>query len=112
LIRAVEPLGGIERMRVRRVEARWAPRSAPPDARLAAGPALVCQALGVTRELDGHDLTSGVRLWIEAREPNAPAPTLLVGPRIGVDYAGEWAARPWRFGKAASPSLTRPFPLL
>ena len=36
---------------------------------------------------------------------------LLLGPRIGVDYAGpEWAGRAWRFGLAGSPALSRPFP--
>jgi DNA-3-methyladenine glycosylase len=106
LIRAIAPSEGIDRMRVRRgtVAARTS------DARLGAGPALVCQALGITRALDGHDLTRGERLWLEGGTSEPKLDDLLVGPRIGVAYAGEWASRPWRFGLRGSASLSRPFP--
>ena len=106
LLRAVEPLAGMELMRRR----RGAVGSAGSDARLAAGPARLCQAFGVTRHLDGHDLTAGRRLWLAAAPPDTEQPWILEGPRIGVEYAGEWAARPWRFGVAGSGSLSRPFP--
>lgn len=110
LVRAIEPLEGIEAMRARRAADRRAPRSATGDARLAAGPALTCQALAITRALDGLDLTSGEGLWVEAPQ-DLRAMGVLVGPQIGVDYAGTWAELPWRFGLAGSPSLSRPFPV-
>ena len=105
LIRAVAPLSGLAGMRERRG------RSAGPDERLAAGPARTCQALGIDRQLDGLDLVTDERLWL-ARDPAGPpdAADIVSGPRIGVDYADpEWSARPWRFGLAASPALSRPF---
>jgi DNA-3-methyladenine glycosylase len=106
LIRAIAPRDGIEAVRARRGPVG----SRIGDARLGAGPALVCQALGITRALDGHDLTIGERLWLESGDVAITSGDLLVGPRIGVDYAGEWASRPWRFGLRGSAALSRPFP--
>lgn len=109
LIRAVRPMLGLDLIRARRG------RPGDSDSLLAAGPARVCQALAVDRSLDGHDLTRGDALWIE--DPGADERERLLstglqsGPRIGVAYAGEgWADRPWRFGLAGDPSLSRPFP--
>ena len=108
LIRAVEPLAGIELMRKRRGPAAGA------DVQLAAGPARLCQAFDIDRRLDGIDLLTDERLWLAAPGPDdGPLPTRSVvveGPRIGVGYAGpEWALLPWRFGIAGHPSLSRPF---
>jgi DNA-3-methyladenine glycosylase len=108
LIRAIEPLAGVERMRERRGP------SAGADARLGAGPGRSCEALDIDRRLDGIDLLSDTRLWLAAgHTPGAePRDMIAAGPRIGVDYAGaEWAGRAWRFGFAGHPSLSRPFPV-
>lgn len=110
LIRALAPLEGVDRMRGRRGAA------AGPDARLAAGPARLCQALAVDRGLDGHDLTAGRDLWIADAPPDLAgalaARGIVTGPRVGVAYAGaDWANRPWRFGVRGHPSLSRPFPV-
>lgn len=110
LIRAVEPLEGIALMRRRRGAA------AGVDARLAAGPARLCQALDVDRSLDGHDLAAGTTLWIADAPPDRAAAItgrgVVTGPRVGVAYAGaDWAGRPWRFGVRGHPSLSRPFPV-
>jgi DNA-3-methyladenine glycosylase len=103
LLRAGEPVAGVELMRAR----RGRPRDA--DARLAAGPARLCQALAVDRTMDGHDLTIGRELWLSL--PGADEPVrdseIVVGPRVGVGYAGEWAARPWRFWIRGHPSVSR-----
>jgi DNA-3-methyladenine glycosylase len=105
LIRALEPVEGLELMRERRGEARG------PDARLAAGPARACQAFAVDRSFDGHDLLTPGRLWLAAPRTPVGDDDVISGPRIGVAYAGpEWASRPWRFGLAGSPALSRPFP--
>ena len=87
LIRALEIDEGRELARSRR-----GPR--PPDARLAAGPGNVGQALGIDRSSNGADLLDGP-IRIEPRT-GAPPP-IRTGPRIGVDYAGAWAARPMRY---------------
>lgn len=64
-----------------------------PQARLAAGPGNLAAAFGIDRNLNGADLLAGpIRI---ARAVSAP--TFARTPRIGVAYAGEWAARPLRF---------------
>ena len=70
------------------------------------GPGLVCSALHIDRASSGLDLTTS-NLHLEAA-PDVPDADVRVGPRIGVDYAGEWAARPWRFWVADSAHLSRP----
>jgi DNA-3-methyladenine glycosylase len=62
------------------------------------GPGRLCRTLAIDRTHNGLDLTDEgrSRLWIE-RRPGPPVGEIAASPRIGVDYAGEWAARPWRF---------------
>ena len=108
LVRAVQPIAGIERMR----RARGAAGS---DARVAAGPARLCEALGIDRSLDGLDLLTDDRLRLAAPGTGParlePGEQVVVGPRVGISYAGpEWATRPWRFGIAGHAALSRPFP--
>jgi len=74
LIRALEPLEGIESMRANRPGAR--------DRDLARGPGRVCAALGIGRELSGHDLCSGRTLWLEAMR-GRPA-DIVTSTRIGL----------------------------
>jgi len=100
LLRALEPIDGVDLMRMRRG------RPTDPDYRLASGPARLTQALAVTRTLDRHDLTTGEELWLEAGSAVAEE-SASVGPRIGVDYAGEWAGRPLRFWIAGNRSVSR-----
>jgi DNA-3-methyladenine glycosylase len=71
------------------------------------GPGKLCRALHITRAHNNADLIRGP-LWIEDR--GEPAPRVATTPRIGVDYAGEWATRPWRFVDADSPHLSRKLP--
>jgi DNA-3-methyladenine glycosylase len=100
LLRAIEPVIGVELMRSRRG------RETDPDARLGSGPARLCQAMAVDRSLDGHDVVSGQELWLSAGDPVSDD-AVAVGTRIGVDYAGEWANRPWRFWLAGSKSVSK-----
>jgi DNA-3-methyladenine glycosylase len=101
LIRAVQPLDGIDLMRTRRG------RASEAVARLCAGPARLCQAFAIDRHFDGRDLTAGQELWLAAAGI-LPAESVCSGPRIGVDYAGEgWADRPWRFWLAGNLSVSR-----
>jgi DNA-3-methyladenine glycosylase len=81
LVRALEPLEGI-------TERTW-------------GPGLLCRALHIDRRLNGVDLAGNV-LWLERARLRAPPLRVARSPRIGVDYAGEWARRPWRFFDRAS----------
>ncbi|TAJ34997.1 MAG: DNA-3-methyladenine glycosylase [Nitrospirae bacterium] len=67
------------------------------EAGLIDGPGRLCRHFEISRELNRHDLTLGKNLWLEERsEPIAPR-RIVAAPRIGVDYAGDWAEKPWRF---------------
>lgn len=94
LVRALEPTSGLETMRERRgLEAPGA---------LCSGPGKLCQALGISRALDGLPLDEPP-FELLAREGE---PALAVGPRIGITRAVE---QPWRYGLADSPFLSRRF---
>jgi DNA-3-methyladenine glycosylase len=74
-----------------------------PDTRLAAGPGNLGAAFGLDRSMNGADLLSG-----HVRLAPAEAPTRIIrSPRLGVDYAGDWAARPMRFSIADDPYRSR-----
>lgn len=68
------------------------------------GPGLACRALHVDRGLNGADLC-GERLWIE-RPPRPRNVRIARATRIGVDYAGDWADREWRFFDRHSPFVS------
>jgi len=104
LLRALEPVEGIERMRAHRSVKIAASRLRQID--LCSGPAKLAQALAIDRALDGADLITGQMLFIEHGQP-LPADRIAAGPRIGVDYAGEWAQKPLRFGVVGNPNLSR-----
>jgi DNA-3-methyladenine glycosylase len=72
-------------------------RAVEIEGRLIDGPGRLCRELDIDRTLNRLDLTSGESLWLEDR--NHPVSPLAVGafPRIGVDYAGLWAQKLWRF---------------
>lgn len=86
LIRAVEPVDGIELMKER--------RKSDLLRNLASGPGKLCQAFAVDRSLNGADLCDGV-LYVEDR--GEPTPKFRATPRIGVEYAGKWKDKPYRF---------------
>lgn len=97
LVRALALDEGVDVARRRR-----GPRAT--DHRLAAGPGNVCQALGIDRSLNGADLLDGPVRLEPAREPTAD---VARGARIGVDYAGPWAAEPLRFWVAGDRHVSR-----
>lgn len=100
LLRALEPLAGIELMRRRR-NARDL-----PTVTLARGPGNLCRALGIDRRHDGCDLTTGPIVILDA--PMARASLVAVSARVGVEYAGEHALRPWRFFLRHSLAVSAP----
>jgi len=61
------------------------------------GPGRLTRAFDIDRRLNRCDLTLGQSLWFEDRGEAVPTGLLHSHPRIGVDYAGEWAQKPWRF---------------
>jgi len=68
------------------------------------GPGRVCRFLEVDRTHNGLDVTLGTTLWIEAHGLTVSRQKTQALPRIGVDYAGEWAKKLWRFRLTAPPS--------
>ena len=95
LLRAAEPLGGLDRM----AELRGL-----DDSRLLlAGPGRLCQGLAITRQHDGTDLVSGPELRIERGRP-VPDGDVEAGPRVGLTVARE---HPWRFTIRGSRFVSR-----
>ncbi len=69
------------------------------------GPGKLTRVLNIDRSLNKLDLTRGDIMWLESRDAT---PDISVGTRIGIDYAGDDAKLPWRFGIAGSPFVSRP----
>ncbi len=84
LIRAVEPLSNVG-------DRTW-------------GPGLLCKAMHIDRKLSGADLCGG-SLWIEAQKA-AERSKIRRAARIGVDYAGTWADKRWRYFDDSSPYVS------
>ncbi|CAM5777204.1 putative 3-methyladenine DNA glycosylase [Labrys miyagiensis] len=94
LLRAIEPIAGIERMEER--------RGVTKRALLCSGPGRLCQALGLTGVQNGLALAHPpFELWRRAADP-----LIATGPRIGITKAVE---RRWRFGWDGSKFLSRKF---
>ena len=94
LLRAVEPLEGLELMRER--------RGGAGDRHLCAGPGRLCQALGITRaELDGRMMPGSAVMVLE---PDGWEGPVVATPRVGITKAIDW---PLRFAAAGSPWVSR-----
>jgi DNA-3-methyladenine glycosylase len=96
LVRAVRIVSGHDVVRRRRkgvAEKDWS-----------SGPGRVCSALGIGMQHYGNDLR-GDAIWLEDRGIKIPRGEIVAGPRIGIDYAGEWVHTPWRFVWAEQPGV-------
>lgn len=89
LIRGIEPLDGINDICVRK-------KISQPKKNMGIGPGNVSSCLGIKTELDKTDLT-GNKIWIEDRGIKVQQKNIIVGPRVGIDYAQEDAKLPYRF---------------
>ena len=94
LIRALEPTDGADIMRRLRVRKLSAERLRPTD--LCSGPAKLTEAMNIGRDLDGEDLVTSERLFVEPG-PAVAAENITSAKRIGIAYAKEWADKPLRF---------------
>ena len=94
LLRALEPIAGLDTMRAR--------RGVDDPRRLCSGPGKLAAALAVTGTLDGHALDAPPFALL----PRTAEPSIVTGPRIGITKAPD---EPWRFGLAGSHFLSRPF---
>jgi DNA-3-methyladenine glycosylase len=98
LLRAAQPLRGIESMRKRRPKAKR-------DVDLMNGPGKLCQALDIDRALDGVAL-DGNTLWLTGRDVEVHDDEIAVSPRIGVENSGEAAVWPLRFFLRGNPYVS------
>lgn len=97
LVRALEPVEGLDVMRRR--------RRGRSEYELTSGPGRLCLALGIDRKLDKADLL-GDRVWIEEGISISPR-EISRGPRIGINYAEKWIAKPWRFWVRDNPFVSK-----
>jgi DNA-3-methyladenine glycosylase len=98
LIRALEPLEGVDLMRSRRGLHRLED--------LCSGPGKLTQALEIALDLDGSSLCGGP-IEVLPRAPGARAPRVVTDGRIGITKAADL---PWRFCDAGSRCVSRPWP--
>ena len=79
------------------------------DGELVDGPGRLCRALQIDRRLNRVDLTTGESIWFEDRGSLVKRGDVGTHPRVGVDYADEWAKKPWRFRlrTVTAPTRTR-----
>jgi DNA-3-methyladenine glycosylase len=87
LLRALEPVDGLELIRKRRKTDRLKD--------LCSGPGKLCSAMGITREHNAADLCIGELYLLD--NDRVPEDEITATPRINIDYAGEARAYPWRF---------------
>jgi DNA-3-methyladenine glycosylase len=97
LIRAVEPLDHLAVMKRLR-------KNPDHNTNIGSGPGKLCMAMAIDKKLNGIDLT-GDTLWIEDRK--LVVRRIIATPRVGVDYAGEYKDKPWRFYEDANPHVSR-----
>ena len=89
LVRALEPIAGLEEIRLRRGLIK-------NDFHLTSGPGKLTKALGIDRSFNGKFLLDD-EIWIEETGMKLADKNIVVSERIGIDYAGEDARLPWRF---------------
>ena len=104
LVRAIEPVEGINIMLKRR-------NMTKAEYRLTAGPGSLSVALGIKSKYTGLDITSpDSPIWIEGNNHTIPENEVVAGPRVGVESAEECAIWPWRFTVRGNPWVSRPKP--
>lgn len=91
LIRALEPLNGKARLK-----------------RVASGPGKLCRWLKLNKSFNEEDLVESKRIWLEDRGIKIKKSDIVAKKRVGIDYAGSWVKKPWRFCIKDNPFISRP----
>jgi DNA-3-methyladenine glycosylase len=105
LLRALEPVDGLDVMRGNRTSRRGPGTLRDRD--LCSGPGKLCQAFAIDRGLNGVDLTTSGELWIESGSGRIASGTVGNGPRIGIGSAGEWVDAPLRWWVEGNAHVSR-----
>ncbi len=100
LVRAVEPLTGLDIMELRR-------KMPATKAAISSGPGSASKALGIDRSFNAKDLT-GDEIWIEDQGIRYTDDAIAATPRVGVAYAGDDALLPWRFFVKGNKYVSKP----
>lgn len=100
LVRSLEPVAGIAAME--------RARGTNKLQQLTTGPGRLTQAMRITRKLNHIDCCTGETLFVADDGTSIVDAQIQTGPRIGVDYAGEWAQRPWRYYLRDSRFVSKP----
>ena len=100
LIRAIEPLYGLDIMRRRR-------NIVNHDTRLCRGPGALARALGLNKSHNGTDLL-GETIWIEDRDNPVPDDRIIASARVGMNFEGPYKTIPWRFYIRGNRYVSRP----
>ncbi|MDN5203777.1 DNA-3-methyladenine glycosylase [Fulvivirgaceae bacterium BMA10] len=100
LIRAIEPLEGLDIMISRRKKEKI-------DYKLTQGPGSLSQALGIHTSMMGTSLINKKKIWIEDRDNKVSETQIVSSLRVGVGYAREDALLPWRFYLKENPWVSR-----
>lgn len=109
LVRALEPIEGIETMRALRSASSPERRSPLKDTNLCSGPGKTCQALGIDRALDRADLTRSESLFLDAHSTERiPEGAVNISPRLGIQSSGEWASKLLRWSIRNNPHVSAP----
>jgi DNA-3-methyladenine glycosylase len=99
LIRALEPVEGVDLIRRR--------RGGKPPASCCDGPGKLCEAMAIDRSLDGLDLVASETLWIEGRRGGGPPP-VRTAARVGIGDKGVWTRRRLRWLVRGHPHVSVP----
>jgi len=99
LIRAIQPVAGLELMRLRRIKGVKRP------ADLTNGPGKLCQALAIDGNLYGEDLCGDTLFILD--QPGVASENIISSPRINIDYAGEAKSHEWRYCLMGNSFLSR-----
>lgn len=98
LIRALEPVIGVETMQER--------MGVKSPKRITSGPGKLTKALGIDRSMNGKYLLDD-DVWIEDSGTKVGSSKIIASKRIGIDYAGEDAELPWRFYIKDNPWISK-----
>lgn len=100
LIRAIEPLEGLDMMRLRR-------GLFGKDFRLCQGPGSLAKAMGLNKQHNGTDL-QGNLLWLTDEGVTYTDEQVVAAPRVGMNFEGPYKTIPWRFYVKGNPYVSRP----
>jgi len=99
LIRAIEPTDGIDLIKKFR-------KNQKIIFNLTNGPGKLCQALKIDKSLNNSDISKNI-LWVEDRGLKIKPSEIVAAKRIGVDYAGQYKNKPWRFYLRGNPFVSK-----